>query len=58
MGSSDFSRGGFAGDAAGAGVWTPPILLFAVNTLPPQPNAIYRWDDSENWDDSLFWIDG
>jgi len=32
--------------------------LFAVNTLPPDPNANYIWLDSDKWDDNKNWIDG
>ena len=35
----------------------PPEILFCLNTLPVQPNAIYRWMDSETWNDANFWID-
>jgi len=51
-----FYGGGF-GYIGGGETPEPPEILFCVNTLPPHPNAIYRWLDDAIWDDSNYWID-
>jgi hypothetical protein len=35
----------------------PAMMLFCVNQLPALINAVYQWQDTEVWDDDLFWID-